>query len=157
MNISVEFGNIIEADTEVIVNAWNRNFIPWFLLIPVGVAGAIKKAAGISPFNELLFKGPMKTGSAVMTGSGRLPYKAVIHVAGINLLWMASEQSIRSSVTSAMNIVREHQFGSVAFPVIGGSTGGFSEQRALDIMLDQLKNEAGDVTVKIVRFEKNKL
>lgn len=39
-------GDLLDQDVEVIVNAWNRNIIPWWLLIPQGVSGAIKKRAG---------------------------------------------------------------------------------------------------------------
>ena len=35
---------------------------------------------------------------AVATGAGKLPFKAIIHVAGINLLWRSSERSVRASV-----------------------------------------------------------
>ncbi len=35
-------GDIFEQDVDVIVNPWNQNFIPWWLLIPQGVSGQIK-------------------------------------------------------------------------------------------------------------------
>ena len=154
MDVEIETGNIINADTEVIVNAWNRNILPWFLLIPVGVAGAIKKAAGIKPFNELIMKGPLPLGGAVLTSAGRLPYRGIIHVAGIDLLWRAGEYSIRTSVSSAVQIINAEDFASAAFPVIGGSAGGFNEDKALALMLDQFKQETSGARIKIVRFKK---
>ena len=154
MNIEITEGNIITADTEVIVNAWNRNVLPWFLLIPVGVAGAIKKAAGIGPFNELIWKGPIPLGGAVLTSAGRLPYRGIIHVAGIDLLWRASAYSIRTSVSSAVRIINEQGFASAAFPVIGASAGGFNEDKALAVMQDQLKQEISDAKITIIRFKK---
>jgi len=36
---------LLDPDAEIIVNAWNRNSIPWWLL-PQGVSGAIKRRAG---------------------------------------------------------------------------------------------------------------
>ncbi len=39
-------GNLLDQPVEVIVNAWNRNIIPWWLLIPQGVSGAIKRRGG---------------------------------------------------------------------------------------------------------------
>ena len=102
MDVEIVSGSIIEADTRVIVNAWNRNIIPWFLLLPQGVSGAIKKSAGLRPFNELLRKGAIKLGNAVVTSAGKLPYEVIIHVAGINMFWRASDRSIRKSVRSAM-------------------------------------------------------
>ena len=154
MDVEIESGNIINADTEVIVNAWNRNILPWFLLIPVGVAGAIKRAAGHKPFNELMLKGPLPLGAAVLTSAGRLPYKGIIHVAGIDLLWRASEYSIRRCVSSAVQIINTQGFASAAFPVIGGSAGGFNEDRALAVMLDQFKQETSGARIKIIRFKK---
>jgi O-acetyl-ADP-ribose deacetylase (regulator of RNase III) len=48
-------GNLLNQDVDVIVNAWNRNIIPWWLLIPQGVSGTIKRKAGYKPFRELPF------------------------------------------------------------------------------------------------------
>ena len=35
------------------VNAWNRNLIPWWLLLPQGVSGAIKRRGGCERLREL--------------------------------------------------------------------------------------------------------
>lgn len=42
----VETGDLLDQPVEVIVNAWNRNIIPWWLLLPQGVSGAIKRRGG---------------------------------------------------------------------------------------------------------------
>ncbi len=34
-------GDLLEQRVDAIVNAWNRNVIPWWLLLPQGVSGAI--------------------------------------------------------------------------------------------------------------------
>lgn len=138
----------------MIVNAWNRNIIPWWLLLPQGVSGAIKKHAGFGPFQELARFGPMPLGSARLTTAGRLPHKGIIHVTGISMLWQASEFSIRESVKSAMQIVEEKKFGSVAFPVIGAGSGSFNTERALQIMLATLEDISTTATVRIVRYKK---
>src|SRR5271166_4673352 len=90
--------DLLDQDVDVIVNAWNRNIIPWWLLLPQGVSGAIKRRAGYAPFRELGRMGPVPLGGAVETTAGRLPHKAIIHVAGINMLWRSSERSICDSV-----------------------------------------------------------
>jgi hypothetical protein len=68
-------GDLLNQDVEVIVNAWNRNIIPWWLLLPQGVSGAIKKRAGYQPFREVAKYGPIPLGGAVLTSAGRLPFK----------------------------------------------------------------------------------
>jgi hypothetical protein len=102
MNVSVIRGDLLDQDVDGIVNAWNRNIIPWWLLLPQGVSGAIKRRGGTGPFKELRRHGPIPLGGAVLTSPGKLPFQEIIHVAGINMLWRASEQSIRDSVRNAV-------------------------------------------------------
>src|SRR5437867_3786349 len=84
MDLRLVDGDLLDQDVEVIVNAWNRNLIPWWLLLPQGVSRAIKRRGGREPFREVNRKGLIPLGGAVETGAGRLPFKAIIHVAGIN-------------------------------------------------------------------------
>jgi len=145
-------GDLLDQNVEVIVNAWNRNIIPWWLLLPQGVSGAIKRRGGIEPFREVARHGPISLGGAVLTGAGRLPYKGIIHVAGISMFWRASERSIRGSVRSAMEIVDRERFLSVAFPVIGAGSGSFKQDQALDLMLSEFGRIEGDAEVIVVRY-----
>lgn len=122
-------GDLLDQDVDVIVNAWNRNIIPWWLLLPQGVSGAIKRRAGYAPFREVARYGPIPLGSAVLTIAGKLPHKGIIHVAGLNAFWFATEHSIRESVRSAMGIVEKQRYQSVAFPVIGAGSGSYTMWR----------------------------
>ena len=83
MQLQTVEGDLLDQDVDVIVNAWNRNIIPWWLLLPQGVSGAIKKRGGYAPFRELAKLGAIPLGGAVITGAGKLPFKPIIHVAGI--------------------------------------------------------------------------
>ena len=150
----VVYGDIVDQRVDAIVNAWNRNIIPWWLLVPQGVSAAIKRRAGYAPFRELGRLGAIPLGHAVQTGAGRLPCKAIIHVAGISMLWRSSRQSIQDSVASAMQLVNRSGFGSVAFPVIGAGTGGFGEEGALQLMLQALDAADSAADVRIVRYRK---
>jgi O-acetyl-ADP-ribose deacetylase len=150
----VIYGDLLDQKVEVIVNAWNRNIIPWWLLLPHGVSGAIKRRGGYTPFGELGRLGPIPLGGAVMTSAGRLPFKAIIHVAGISMLWRSSRKSIQGSVVSAMSIVNRRGFTSVAFPLIGAGTGGFDENGALQLMLDAFGGINSPAEVSVVRYIK---
>ncbi len=154
MPVSIIEGDLLDQPVEAIVNAWNRNIIPWWLLLPQGVSGAIKRRGGTGPFREVAKAGPMPLGSAVVTSAGRLPFKAIIHVVGINMLWRASERSIQDSVRNALAKAREQGFRSVAFPVIGAGSGSFNEARALELMRQVLDVEAGALDVSVVRFKR---
>ena len=153
MNATVVEGDLLDQPVEVIVNAWNRNVIPWWLLLPQGVSGAIKRRGGTGPFRELGRLGPIPLGGAVLTSAGRLPFKAIIHVAGINLLWRASERSIRDSVRNALDLAQEHGFRSIAFPLIGAGSGGFDRERAKAVMLDEFPKSDAPIDVTLVSFK----
>jgi O-acetyl-ADP-ribose deacetylase (regulator of RNase III) len=155
MKATVVEGDVLDQPVEAIVNSWNRNIIPWWLLIPQGVSGAIKKRAGIAPFREVARHGPIALGEAVATGAGRLAFKHIIHVAGINMLWRASEKSISDSVSSALRVARERGVQSLAMPLIGAGSGGFDEQRALSVITAALEREPEDVEVIVVRFKQS--
>jgi len=156
MKIVITDGDILDQPVEVIVNAWNRNIIPWWLLLPQGVSGAIKKRGGNQPFKEVARHGPIPLGEAVLTSAGRLPFRGIIHVAGINMLWRSSEFSVRQSVRSAMRIVVQERFRTVAFPLIGAGSGGGSAETVQRFIEDELSRITFDGEVSIVRYARRR-
>lgn len=152
MRLHIISGDLLDQEVEVIVNAWNRNFIPWWLLLPQGVSGAIKRRAGLAPFRELGRMGTIPLGGAVITGAGQLPFKAIIHVAGINLLWRSSEWSVRQSVRSAIRLAKQNDFRTIAFPLIGAGSGGEKTERVLTWMQAELTQIEFDGEVRVVKF-----
>ena len=155
MELSVVDGNLLDQDVDTIVNAWNRNIIPWWLLLPQGVSGAIKKRGGLAPFRELGRMGGIPLGNAVETSAGKLPFKSIIHVAGISMLWRSSERSIRDSVRNAMEIASEKGYNSIAMQLIGAGTGGGNRERVLELIQSELDTTEFNGRVVIVRFSKN--
>ncbi|QVL31795.1 macro domain-containing protein [Telmatocola sphagniphila] len=156
MIVEVMEGDLLNQDVEVIVNSWNRNIVPWWLLLPQGVSGAIKRGGGTAPFKEVRRYGTIPLGGAVLTSAGRLPFKGIIHVAGINMLWRASERSIRDSVKNAVRLAHEKSFASMAFPLIGAGSGGFNPDQAKTLMLDELSKIEVLMSVKVVVFPGSK-
>lgn len=151
--VSCVKGDLLDQPVDVIVNAWNRNILPWWLLLPQGVSGAIKKRGGTRPFKELSKMGPIPLGDARLTGPGELPFKAIIHVAGINGWWRASEYSIRHSVRNALRLAQSEGFESIAFPLIGGHSGGFNPQRSKSLILEELESADEQMNILVVEFE----
>ena len=154
MQVDVVQGDLLDQSVDVIVNAWNRNIIPWWLLLPQGVSGAIKRRGGTQPFREVARHGPIALGQAVLTSAGKLPFRGIIHVAGISMLWRASEFSIRQSVRSAMEIVEREGFVSVAFPLIGAGSGSFNAAKSLAIMLEELQKIESHARVVVVEYRR---
>lgn len=152
MKIEIIQGDLLDQQVDVIVNAWNRNIIPWWLLLPQGVSGAIKRRAGLQPFLEVARYGPIPLGGAVLTSPGKLPFYGIIHVAGINGFWQASEQSIRLSVRNAMFLAEKQGFRSIAFPIIGSGSGNFSQAEALKIMSNEMAQLNANLKATIIRY-----
>jgi O-acetyl-ADP-ribose deacetylase (regulator of RNase III) len=147
-------GDLLEQPVDVIVNSWNRNILPWWLLLPQGVSGAIKRKAGLQPFWELARLPMIPLGGAVATSAGRLPYKAIIHVAGINLVWRSSKNAISRSVTNAVKLADEKGFTSIALPVIGAGSGGFNAARSEKAICETLRAMSYDINVILVKYKK---
>lgn len=145
-------GDLFSQSVEVIVNPWNRNIIPWWLLLPQGVSGALKERAGYAPFKEIARYGVIPLGEARITGAGKLAYKAFIHVAGINMFWFATQYSIRASVRSAMRLAEDADFKSIAFPLIGAGSGNRGREFSRRNMLEAFELVDSHIQVKIVEF-----
>ncbi|MFO0887843.1 MAG: macro domain-containing protein [Isosphaeraceae bacterium] len=156
MAVRIVEGDLLDQPVDAIVNAWNRNVIPWWLLLPQGVSGAIKRRAGTAPFRELGRLGSIPLGGAVRTSAGRLAFRGIIHVAGINLLWRASERSIRDAVRHAVQLAVESGDRSLAFPLIGAGSGGFGTDGAERIMLGELRDIDPPLEVLIVRYRRER-
>lgn len=146
-------GDIFEQDVDVIVNPWNQNFIPWWLLIPQGVSGQIKKKAGYKPFFELGYR-PMRLGKARLTSAGRLRFKGIIHVAGINVFWFATKYSILESLKSALEICERQIFKSIAIPLIGSGTGNFKPEKVEKLFREYFTNNPTSIDVKVIQYDR---
>jgi O-acetyl-ADP-ribose deacetylase (regulator of RNase III) len=151
-SIQIVTGDLLHQEVEVIVNAWNRNFIPWWLLLPQGVSGAIKRSAGTEPFQSLRAYGTLAPGDAVVTTAGRLNYRAIIHVAALNMLWRSSEAIVRRCVRSALAIAETNGFASVAFPLIGSGIGGLLPSRVREAMVSEASSSlySGHVVIVVL-------
>jgi O-acetyl-ADP-ribose deacetylase (regulator of RNase III) len=152
IRVEIVEGDLLEIDADAIVNPWNRNTIPWWLLLPQGVSGAIKLRSGIGPFKELSRHGRLALGQAVATSAGKLSFRGIIHVAGINDFWRASEKSIRLSVRNALSVATERGWNRLAMPLIGAGSGGFAAAEAERLIVDELSRIDSTVSVTVVRY-----
>jgi O-acetyl-ADP-ribose deacetylase (regulator of RNase III) len=154
MPVEVIDGDIFKQDVDAIVNPWNRNFIPWWLLLPQGVSGQLKKLGGTQPFKEVGKQGLLKVGQAVRTSAGRLPFRHVIHVAALEWYWRASERSVRISAANAVDLAIELNVESIAFPLLGTGTGGMRQNKSIDLISGACSDYAPDLQVLVVRYSK---
>ena len=145
--------DLFNQNVECFVNPWNMNYIPWFLLWPHGVSGRLKKLGGFKPFNELLTKGVLLPGSAVITSGGKLPQK-IIHVAGLKWYWVANLLIVENCTRNALLLAQQNNIHSIAFPLIGAGVGGLKTDEVLSVMNKVIKEKDWKIDIVIVKYNK---
>jgi O-acetyl-ADP-ribose deacetylase (regulator of RNase III) len=110
-------GNLLDEPVDAIVNAANGH-----LAHGGGVAGIISRAAGPelqAESDRLVQKlGVIKTGSAVVTTAGKLPFKGVIHAVGPRQGEGDEEAKLVLALTHSFQRAKERGWDSVSFPAV---------------------------------------
>ena len=63
-------------------------------------------------------RGPIPTGSAVVTTAGKLPFKGVIHAVGPRFGEGKEEDKLRQALLAAFRCAEERGWQSVSFPAV---------------------------------------
>ncbi len=135
--LTLLYGDITTARVDALVNAWNRNFIPHWLLIPQGGAGALRRRAGSAPFREVRRAGLLPLGGLVKTGPGRLAdVGCILHVAALHATWRSSARAIELSAAAIFRHAADHELDSLAIPLLGSGTGGVDPTDSFRILRD---------------------
>ncbi len=117
LTFEVVLGDLLKEKTDVIVNAADS-----YLKHGGGIALKIKNKAGSKleeEGNEIVKKlGPIKTGSAVITTAGNLPFKGVIHVVGPVFGEGDEEEKLKNGLKEAFLIASDKKFSSLSFPAV---------------------------------------
>ncbi len=130
MRLEVVDGDIAALEVDAIANAANNA-----LWMGAGVAGAIKRAGGEEIEREAVALGPIEVGSAVATGSGRLPAKHVIHGAVMGQDLRTDEELVGRTTRSCLEFADELGCRSLALPAFGTGVGGFPLEECARLMV----------------------
>jgi putative ATPase len=110
-------GNLLDEPVDAIVNAANGH-----LAHGGGVAGIISRAAGpaLQTESDQLVRshGPFATGSAVVTGAGKLPFKGVIHAVGPRQGEGDEEGKLFRALVTAFGLAHERHWQTLSFPAV---------------------------------------
>lgn len=150
-------GDITEQQVDAIVNAANTR-----LAGGGGVDGAIHRAGGPEIMEQTRRDYPdgCPTGSAVISGAGRLPSQYVIHAVGP--VWCGGgageEQQLAGAYRQSLSLATEHRCRSVALPAL--STGAYhypldqAARVAVDTAIDFLTQHGQPSLVRFVLFSR---
>ncbi|PQO35106.1 macro domain-containing protein [Blastopirellula marina] len=132
--IELTIGDITEQKLDIIVNAANSR-----LAGGGGVDGAIHAAGGPAIMEETRRRYPQgcPTGSAVISGAGKLHAQYVIHAVGP--IWQGGhageEKLLQSAYCRCLELAAAHDASSVAFPALSCGAYGYPLRRAAEVAL----------------------
>lgn len=142
-------GDITRLEVDAIVNAANTS-----LLGGGGVDGAIHRAAGKELLRACEKLGGCPTGSAKATPGFNLPAKWVFHAVGP--VWSGGNRReddlLAGCYSRCMELAREHEVKSIAFPAISTGIYRFPRQRAAEIAVRAVREAADASELERVLF-----
>lgn len=143
-------GDITTCDVDAIVNAANSA-----LRGGGGVDGAIHKAAGPRLMEECRQIGQCPTGSACVTGAGKLKALHVIHAVGP--IWAGGARReaelLASAYQSSLAAAEERKLRTIAFPSISTGAYGYPLESAAKIALETIvRHLSGESGLREVRI-----
>jgi O-acetyl-ADP-ribose deacetylase len=148
-------GDITREKVDAIVNAANSS-----LMGGGGVDGAIHRAGGPAILEEcrriIAEQGRLPAGQAVITTSGKLPAKHVIHTVGP--VWRGGksgeEETLASCYAECLKVASANNLKSISFPAISTGIYGFPQEPAARIAINTVVKylNANLTTIEKVNF-----
>lgn len=162
--VKIIFGNILDSQTEVIVNSTGST-----MNLSAGLAKAIRLAGGDVIRDDAHSKLPVKVGDVVVTTAGNLHRKYIFHCITIDKSIDQSDTPegiskedihqyiIGHSIDKCFQLLQVMELGSIAFPSIGAGAAGIPFPKVSEAMSEaiarNLRKTNRPVSVEVYLFD----
>lgn len=153
LHVELTSGDITQCECDVIVNAANTQ-----LMMNVGVAGALRRAAGEEVEQQAKARGPVAMGQVVWTKAGRLHARWMAHAVAA----LRGAVCLQRCMLRVLLGAEARQAQVVAFPALGTGVGDVPMDLAAKLMLEAVRTFAAFQpsyvrTVRLVLYDQHAL
>jgi O-acetyl-ADP-ribose deacetylase (regulator of RNase III) len=136
--LTLRFGDITEADADVIVSSDDC-----YISMGGGVSASIRAAGGDAIALDASKKVPVEVGDVVVTTAGSLSAQYVFHAItiGRGRLALPPEKTVKLAIVRCMRLLNDLKLNSIAFPAIGAGVAGFSYESVAAVMAETIEEE----------------
>ncbi len=135
MNVEVIFGSLLDVQADAIVNPANSG--GW---MGGGVAGVIKRAAGVEVEQEAIACAPIPIGEAAATSGGKTKFKKIIHAPTMTRpAERIPVENVALATRAALALADEEGLETLAIPGMGTGVGRVSPADAAEAMLREIR------------------
>jgi O-acetyl-ADP-ribose deacetylase (regulator of RNase III) len=145
IEIDVWQGDLAELEVDALVIAASES-----LFMTAGAASSVKRHGGDEIERAAVDQGPVRPGSAIVTGAGALPAQYVIHAVAVGHDRRADPEVLRAAVRSAIAYADPLQLRRIAMAPLGTETGAFMPEDAARIVVDALLEAARATPIESV-------
>ena len=149
VQIEVIQGSILDADVQAIVNAANSDGV-----MGGGVAGVIRRTAGLEVETEAMQHAPIPVGQAVLTSGGDTPFQGIIHAPTMPKPAMRiPPENVEKATRAALTVADAKGFSSLAIPGMGTGVGGVSPEDAAARMINEIKSFVPQSLTRVILID----
>jgi O-acetyl-ADP-ribose deacetylase (regulator of RNase III) len=130
-SITIERGDITDADVDAVVNAANAT-----LVMSAGVAASLKRKGGLILEEEAMRQGPVEVGEVVLTTGGNLAATQVLHAVVMGPDFKTDGETIARTTRAVLALADKHRITSLALPALGTGVGHVAPAVSADAMLE---------------------